>query len=162
MSTSKRLEMAAFERLLDIHGGRPERWPEPDREALEQLLASSALARARWSEAGRLEELLDAAPAIEPSAELMARVAAFPLRHPHPVRRGWWPFGNPLAPLAAWGVAAALGVVVGVTQTEAGAADADTEAAYEVAASEDDVAALDDWSELSGLVMGADWASEDD
>jgi hypothetical protein len=169
MSTSERLEMARFERLLEIHGSRVERWPEASREPLRRLLESSDVARARWSEAAHLDALLDAVPEVEPTPELMARITSLPARHPRAQRAGWWPFQNPLTPLFAWGAAAALGLLMGViapdfTGTGFLAMD-DPDAPADVAAldapaSDDDSA--DDWADMSGLAMGAEWASEDD
>src|SRR4051812_47497636 len=117
MRAPERLDMKAFERLLEIHGGRAERWPEGSREPLRRLLESSAEARTRWQEAERLDMLLDAVPAIEPAPTLLASIASLPARHPHTRRAAvWWPFGRSLAPLVAWGAAAVLGLVVGFAQ----------------------------------------------
>jgi hypothetical protein len=178
MSTSERLEMAAFERLLDVHGSRVERWPEASREPLRRLLASSEVARARWAEAEHLDALLDAVPEIEPTPELMARIRSLPARHPRARRAPWWPFQSSLAPLFGWGAAAALGVVMGVMSpdfanasfgatdplaTGSGATEGDERqdaAQPETAAADDDGA--DDWTDMSGLAMGTEWASEDD
>lgn len=155
MSTSEGLELADFERLLELHGARPERWPEELSARARRLLDTSEAARGRWSEARRLEEWLDAAPRAEPSSELMARIASLPARHPRPASSGWWPFGNPLAPLLAWGAAAALGLVVGLAVPELAADD--------VFASEStsDTTA-EDWSEVSELMLGARWALEEE
>jgi hypothetical protein len=160
----ERLDPITFERLLGIHGGRLERWPEAHREPLARLLESSAEARARWEDAGALDRLLEAAPDVEPAPALMARIAALPARHPRAERAAWWPFQGALAPLLGWGAAALLGVVVGVAQ----APDAGLELGDEPA----DMAALEldaegaegteDWSEVSELVWGADWAAEEE
>jgi hypothetical protein len=167
MSTSERLEMATFERLLEIHGSRAERWPEASRRPLARLLESSELARARWKEAEHLDALLAALPEVEPAPDLMARITSLPARHPRAQRTEWWPFNNLLTPLFAWGAAAALGVLLGVAAPDFAAPDFATSDGDEPA----DLAALDapaaddgadDWSDMSGLAMGADWASEDD
>jgi len=153
MSKSEHLELEDFERLLGVHGAKLERWPEELSAAARQLLEASAAARTRWSEAARLEVLLDAVPSVEPSSELMARIAMLPARHPQPPGARWWPFGNPFAPLLAWGAAAALGVLVGtiVPELEAPASDA-----TEIKAS------TDDWSELSELALGGQWSLEEE
>lgn len=173
MSTRDRLDLERFEQLLAVHGGRLERWPQAQREPLRRLLDASAQARARWAEAAELDALLAAAPEIEPTSELVARLASLPARHPRPERPGWWPFGNPLAPLLAWGAAAALGVALGMAGVDGPDADVSdvavgdgASAAWDVAvlgeeAAEDDAAA-DEWSELAGLAMGATWALEDE
>jgi hypothetical protein len=168
MSTSEPLEMATFERLLEVHGSRIERWPEAKREPLGRLLESSELARARWKEAEHLDGLLAALPEIEPAPDLMARIASLPARHPRAQRAGWWPFNNPLTPLFAWGAAAALGLAMGVIAPDFAATDSDAPAdvaALDAPGADPDDAdddSADDWADMSGLAMGGDWASEDD
>lgn len=170
MSTKSRLDQATFEELLELHGSRTERWPEALREPLARLLESSDVARSRWQEAAELDAWLDAVPEIEPASQLVARIAALPALHPRPERLGWWPFGNPLAPLLAWGTAAALGVILGVLATPELELELDAgeqpDAVAELLSPEDGEAAgddgLDEWTEVSGLVMGADWAPEDE
>jgi hypothetical protein len=168
MSTVERLEMATFERLLDIHGGRMERWPEASREPLRRLLEGSALARERWSEAARLDALLDALPEIEPTPDLMARITSLPARHPHVASAGWWPFGNPVTSFFAWGAAAVLGVLLGVVEPDIVPLDADPSedvVALDVDPLDGDGAGVDgadDWTEVSSLAMGAEWASEEE
>ena len=109
---TQRLDLQRFEQLLDEQGADLERWPEPLRAAARELLASSSDARHAVSRAEHLAVLLDAAPEVLPSAELCARIAALPVRHPQGWA-AWWPFGNPLAPLLAWGAAAAFGLFIG-------------------------------------------------
>ncbi|MEO8178995.1 MAG: hypothetical protein ABI895_09200 [Deltaproteobacteria bacterium] len=106
------LDLERFEQLLDVHGADLERWPEPLRRGARELLASSSDAQQVWSRAERLAALLDAVPDVVPSAELSARIAALPVRRPQGWA-AWWPFGNPLAPLFAWGAAAAFGLFIG-------------------------------------------------
>jgi hypothetical protein len=163
MSTSERLEMAVFERLLEIHGSRIERWPEASREPLGRLLENSELARARFEEAKRLDALLDALPSVEPAPDLLARIASLPARHPRAPRTRWWPFDNLLTPLFAWGAAATLGVLLGALAPDFADPVGDESvdlATLDVTAADDD--GTDDWSDMSGLAMGADWDSEDE
>jgi hypothetical protein len=160
MSAPERLDMQTFERLLEIHGGRAERWPEGSREALRRLLQGSAEARIRWQEAEQLDALLDAVPAIEPAPTLLASIASLPARHPRRERAAWWPFGRSLAPLFAWGAAAVLGLVVGLA--EAPNLDFTDDDASDGVATIDDGSAGDDWADVSALATGADWALEDD
>lgn len=170
MSTKVRLDQETFDELLEIHGSRVEQWPEPLREPLARWLESSAVARARWEEAAELDAWLDAVPEIEPASDLVARIASLPALHPRPERLGWWPFGNPLAPLLAWGTAAALGVALGVVAAPELdfdlSPDDDADVVAEVLAPDDGEAVdddgADDWTEVSGLVTGADWAPEDE
>lgn len=155
MSRSRHLELEVFEQLLSVHGAKLERWPEEQASAARQLLEVSDAARARWSEARHLEALLDAVPPVEPSSELMARIATLPARHPEPPRARWWPFGNPLAPLLAWGAAAALGLLVGTIMPELEAPEAPASEAA-------DTSQTDDWSELSELALGGQWLLEEE
>lgn len=170
MSTKDGLDQATFEQLLEIHGGRAERWPEALREPLARWLESSEAARVRWAEATELDAWLEAVPEIEPASDLVARIASLPALHPRPERLGWWPFGNPLAPLLAWGAAAALGAALGLVAApeldfDLGPVD-DADVVAEVLVLDDGEAldddGADDWTEVSGLVMGADWAAEDE
>jgi hypothetical protein len=106
------LDLTRFEQLLDVHGAELARWPEELRAQASALLASSAEAQLVWSRAAQVEALLDGVPDLLPSAELSARIAALPVRRPQGWA-AWWPFGNPVAPLLAWGAAAAFGLFIG-------------------------------------------------
>jgi hypothetical protein len=164
MSTSDRLEFSAFERLLDVHGAQLERWPEEWRGPARQLLEASAPARAAWSEAARLDALLNTLPDVLPSADLLGRIASLPARHPR--QPGWWPFANRFAPFLAWGAAAALGLFVGsVAVPDLDAVD--TDAVQEIGAAPavtgvPEAAQNDDWSELSELAWGDVFALEEE
>jgi hypothetical protein len=153
MSASNRLELSTFEGLLEVHGGSLESWPEELRRPAQELIESSELARAAWAEARRLDALLGGLPDVEPSAQLVARIASLPLRHPR-AGTGWWPFEHPFAPFLAWGAAAVLGLLVGsVAAPELPAFQAEPAAEF---------AQNDDWRELSELALGADFALEDE
>jgi ferric-dicitrate binding protein FerR (iron transport regulator) len=165
MSAPERLDDKAFERLLEIHGGRAERWPEGSRESLRRLLESSAEARTRWEEAKRLDALLDALPSIEPAPTLMASIASLPARHPRRQGVAWWPFGRSLAPLLAWGAAAVLGLLVGLSDApilDFSDGDASDGAGAIDVATIDNGSAGEDWADVSALATGADWDSEDE
>jgi hypothetical protein len=178
------LELERFEQLLAEQGADLERWPEPLRAAARDLLARSSAAQHAMSRAEQLAVLLDAAPDVLPSAELCARIAALPVRHPQGWA-AWWPFGNPLAPLLAWGAAAAFGLFIGsgalpgldpwvdASDSVAGGSVAsgsvangsvagDTVAADTASnGSGTDEVQADDWSELElALGLGADWEDE--
>jgi len=112
MTESSSLDLVRFEQLLDVYGAELARWPEQLQREARELLARSADAQLVWSRAVQLEALLDAVPDLLPSAELSARIAALPARRPQGWA-AWWPFGNPLAPLLAWGAAAAFGLFIG-------------------------------------------------
>jgi hypothetical protein len=162
MTSSGRLDLKAFERMLDEHGSNLARWPEAARSEAGGLLERSPEARMRWEEARRLDALLDAVPPVEPTPALLARIASLPALHPRAARAVWWPFESSLAPLFAWAAAAVLGVVVGISQApepEEGNGDVTAELGEEATAED---TSLDDWTDVSSLAMGADWALEDE
>jgi hypothetical protein len=160
MSASNRFDEATFERLLSVHGAKLERWPKGLAESARALIEGSTAARASWEAAQRLDTWLSAAPVVEPSPDLMARIASLPARYPQSGGFVWWPFGKSLAPLLAWSAAAALGILVGTT----GAPELDLwdEAPTDEVAETERAPSADEWSDLSELVMGADWALEDE
>ena len=181
MTDSNSLDLTRFQQLLDVHGAELALWPEPLQAAARQLLAASPSAREAHQQALRLAVLLDAAPEILPSAELLARLAALPARQP---RGGaaWWPFGSPVAPLMGWAAAAAFGLLVGsssiplldapaeldgAVSAEAegspgqGAESGASEAAPLAANAYGDAAGEEDWNDLElALGMGLEWEEE--
>jgi hypothetical protein len=164
MSASDRLDLGAFERLLDVHGASLERWPEELRSRAQDFLASSEPARTAWNEARRLDGLLNAMPDVLPSADLLARIASLPARHPR--SSSWWPFGNALAPFLAWGAAVALGLFVGSVAVP-DLDNVEPDAVQEIGAGPANLTGAeavpsDDWSELSELAWGDVFALEDD
>jgi hypothetical protein len=177
MTRDDSLDAATFEALLDVHGADLGRWPESQREPAQALLAHSELARAAHARAQRLAGLLDAVPEVLPSAALMARIAALPVRHPHQSWGArWWPFGNPLAPLFAWSAAALLGLFVGNGVLDS-VSPLDGSASSEMRSDGSDVAApistpaevrtadlgqTDDLGDLADLVLGTSWGLEDE
>jgi hypothetical protein len=128
-----------FRALVESYGADPARWPESEREAMREL-ASSDAARAFLAEQRRLDAWLDDAPDVAPSANLLRRVAEIPARN-EAASSGWvWPFGRLRNLIAVGTAAAAMGLVVGMTTTDA---------------SQD---GSDEWDELSSLALGVDVA----
>lgn len=103
------MDLERLERLLDAYGASPERWPVEERQAALALLDRSAEARARRDLAAQLDALLDAAPAPEPSRDLVARILAAAPGVPTRIggdaaglrRARLWPYVAAAAPLAA-------------------------------------------------------------
>lgn len=62
--------------VLDAYGANPDRWPAEERDAALALVARSAEARTLYTEAARLDELLDRLPLQMPSVDLTHRVLA--------------------------------------------------------------------------------------
>jgi len=96
------MDIARFTQLLDAYGAATERWPETERHAALSLLQANAQCRALLEDAQRLDAQLDAlpefaAPEIEMSPALRARVLEIPVRHPHAAKRKGWFNLNSLA-----------------------------------------------------------------
>jgi hypothetical protein len=161
MNASKRMDGGGFERLLDVYGARLERWPEELRAAAREWLESSEAAKLAWQRASRLDDLLDAPPEVEPSASLMARIAAIPITVPAPHAGARWPLGAAWASLLGWGVAAVLGIWVGgVAAPMFEPVDASV-SVWDDGVSEE-AALSDEWSDLSELALGAGLAGEEE
>ncbi|MCH7889650.1 MAG: hypothetical protein IIA00_10305, partial [Proteobacteria bacterium] len=79
-NASEPVDLARLGRILEAYGADPEAWPAAERDEALALLVRSAEARALRERAARLDrlldQLLDRAPALEPSPELKARVLA--------------------------------------------------------------------------------------
>lgn len=134
-NASEPLDLARLGRLLEAYGADPEAWPAAERDAALALLARSAEARALRERAARLDRLLDQAPALEPSPELMARVLAAANQAAPPWRRrlgAWtfalWPFGPVWRPATALALAALFGVALGTVAPLPGIAGGDDRA----------------------------------
>lgn len=123
MNAPKALPEMSIDRLrqvLDSYGARPEMWPSSEREAALALVLSTPEAKALLEEAEALDRMLDAAPQIEPSAALRARILDGIPKAPvslldrlDQLAARLWPFGPRWRPAAALAGAAALGIAVG-------------------------------------------------
>ena len=99
-----------FETLAEAYGGDVARWPDAERAGAAALMtAEPAWAQRVLAEAGALDALLDAAPAIVASSGLSARVLA---GAPRP-RRAWRGWLLPAGMGAGLAAACAAGVVAG-------------------------------------------------
>ncbi len=130
---------AALDRLIDVHGGDPDRWPMADRAAALALVGASPAAAARLEDARRLNRLLDTLPAAQPTPALAARIladaesvlASAPVSDPPPARPrrggGWrrrlagiaavlWPDQPAWQPSAVFGLSLAAGLALGLVQ----------------------------------------------
>jgi hypothetical protein len=109
------MNVKRLEQILAAYGAKPERWPEPERNAALALLAHDAHAQRLLREARELDGLLDSLPAQElhiDASSLAARLSERPQEtgniHPLASRRRRWriPFIMPnLIGLAAAAVA---------------------------------------------------------
>jgi hypothetical protein len=105
-----------FRALLTAYGADLARWPEEARAAAATLVTTSRDA-ARWIEdERRLDAMLDGASMVEPSADLLRKVAEIPARNE---RVGWLaPFGRLRRLLVGAFALAAVGAVVGTVTPE--------------------------------------------
>lgn len=134
-NASEAVDLARLGRLLEAYGADPETWPAVERDAALALLGRSAEARALRERAARLDRLLDQAPALEPSPELMARVLAAANQAAPSWRRRldtWmlalWPFGPVWRPATVLALAALFGVALGTVAPLPGIAGGDDRA----------------------------------
>lgn len=74
MTESTAMALDRIRALLEAYGATPERWPEEERAAAQDLLAESNEARILLREATSLDGALDVVEAPAPSEELMRRV----------------------------------------------------------------------------------------
>jgi hypothetical protein len=118
------MTLARFQRLLDVHGSDPARWPQPERAAAERLLTVDGAAAAAFAQARALDALIarDAVRQEDATAVLLA-LSARPLP-PQRRRFLWrgWPselltldFAPAWPRLAALAGVAMLGFALGLT-----------------------------------------------
>jgi hypothetical protein len=118
------MQLKRFQRLLDIHGPRPEAWPLAERAAAERLAARDPGAASALAEARRLAACLDRCRPTVPAgaAERVLRgLVSLP-----PQRSGFvwlaWLRKDEFAPawpsLAAFATVAAIGFLVGITSLD--------------------------------------------
>jgi hypothetical protein len=74
------MDAARFRALLSAYGANPRRWPERERSSAERLVADSEDAREWLLQAERVDTMLERVTPVEPSSQLMRRVAEIPLR----------------------------------------------------------------------------------
>lgn len=109
------------------------------------------------------EELLNAALDSVPDAELPAHVVARLVDIPraYPRRKesseSWWPFDTWL-PVLGWGVAAAVGIALGVVGPEEGPLEEPQDA---VVADDSAADEMDEWQQLAQVALDSNWELED-
>jgi hypothetical protein len=118
------MTLARFQRLLDVHGVDPARWPQPERETAERLLASDAAAAGALAQARAFDALVARdAEAPADATHVLRALAARPLP-PQRRRFLWrrWPselltldFAPAWPRVAALAGVAALGFVIGLS-----------------------------------------------
>jgi ferric-dicitrate binding protein FerR (iron transport regulator) len=118
------MTLRRFQRLLDVHGADLARWPQPQRQEAERLLASDHAAAAAFAQARALDALIAREAQAQPAAAgLLRALEARPL--PRQRRRFLWrrwpsellnfDFALAWPRLAALGGVAVLGFAIGLT-----------------------------------------------
>jgi anti-sigma-K factor RskA len=77
-----RMDLKRFTAIVESYGAWPAHWPEAERTAAEALLRESPEAQALVAAARPVDRLLDAVPALLPTAGLRAAVLASATRPP--------------------------------------------------------------------------------
>jgi hypothetical protein len=120
-----RVSLERFAVLVESYGASPESWPEDEREGALRLLDQSTEAVRMHQEAQALDLWLDAAPDVEPSAALQARVLDAAPKPEATWSERWsrviatvWPFGPTWQPATALAAAAVLGLTFGLAAPE--------------------------------------------
>jgi len=118
------MTLTRFQRLLDIHGAAPARWPQPERAAAERMLAADSAATAALAQARALDALIGREGEMPAEATGVLRALAVKPLPPQRRRFLWrrWPnelltldFAPAWPRLAALAGVAALGFVIGLT-----------------------------------------------
>lgn len=118
--------------LIAAYGASWRRWPEAEREAARRLLDNRPDLAARLEAERDLDDLMNAAPRLQPSMALHDQVLASAIQ----AGRGRWRLPRPLAWIAGagWAAAACAGALSGLALTGHMTADARAEAVYAQAA----------------------------
>jgi hypothetical protein len=108
------VDLQRLREILDAYGADPARWPAEERAGALRLLSDSAEAAAMRDDAQALDSLLNQAPGLEPTPELMAEILARPSRsRGRALLEALWPFGPIWRPALGMAAAVVLGVAVG-------------------------------------------------
>lgn len=130
----------------------------PDRQSSEKLSPDE-----QW-----LNDALNSVPDATMPSHLAARLADLPRTHPRRsvldksvLDKSWWPFGSWL-PVVGWGIAAAAGILLGVSGPEELLSPDDPQNSeivefIDVGEQEES----DEWQELAQLALDSNWQWED-
>jgi hypothetical protein len=120
-----------FRQIVESYGSRPQRWPEPEREAALALLEYSAEARELVQQQTGLDRVIGDFELPELPAPLQRRLAEIPV---HAGRQRRFGLRRMWAPILAWSLAGVSGVWLGTafpdepngTRSEPAAANSST------------------------------------
>jgi len=120
MTEKQSADLDKFKAVLDTYGARRDTWPATEQALMEQLLASSDVARSLLRQEEKFDQLLASnGPMISAPSALLSRV----LVDAEEENRGsiWhilWPFGSIWQPASGLAMAACIGAVIGLTTPE--------------------------------------------
>jgi anti-sigma-K factor RskA len=112
--TTEKMTLERLRAVIEAYGASAQRWPETERAAAATLLAESAEARALVTAAAPLDDLLDAVPAVTPTATLRAAVLARSPRTRARRGEGWRAFIGELGGWRLAGAVLAASLVLGI------------------------------------------------
>jgi anti-sigma-K factor RskA len=125
--TTEKMTLERLRAVIEAYGTSPARWPAEERETAAALLAESAAARALVTEAAPLDALLDAVPAVTPTAAMRAAILVLaPRAAPRPgdgwrglieALGGWRLAGAVLAASLVLGIVSGGWLLTGATTT---------------------------------------------
>ena len=115
--TEPSMTLERFAELAAAYGAKLERWPAAEQKAASALLSSSEQARELLRTEAWLDGELSGQAPLELNGAFARKLAEIPLRNP---QRSWFLFRRWLwAPALGWSVAAALGVFLGASFSDA-------------------------------------------
>jgi anti-sigma-K factor RskA len=112
--TTGKMTLERLRAVIEAYGTSAARWPEAERAAAAALLAESEEARALVAKAAPLDDLLDAVPAIAPTAAMRAAILAATPRAKPRQGEGWRAFIGELGGWRLGGVVLAASLVLGI------------------------------------------------
>jgi anti-sigma-K factor RskA len=112
--TTEKMTLERLRAVIESYGASAARWPEAERTVAAALLAESAEARTLVTEAAPLDELLDAVPAIAPTAAMRAAILAAAPRARQRPGDGWRALIGELGGWRLAGAVLAASLVLGI------------------------------------------------
>ena len=112
--TTEKMTLERLRAVIESYGTSTARWPAAERETAAALLAESAAARALVTEAAPLDALLDAVPAVTPTAAMRAAILVLAPRAAQRPGEGWRGLIEALGGWRLAGAVLAASLVLGI------------------------------------------------
>ena len=112
--TTEKMTLERLRAVIESYGTSTARWPAEERETAAALLAESAAARALVTESAPLDALLDAVPAVTPTAAMRAAILAMAPRAAQRPGEGWRGLIDALGGWRLAGAVLAASLVLGI------------------------------------------------